>query len=221
MIQDLEVVLASSAHLVKWIPKSSRRACAAGRSNILNAIVSTPANILPWIDLLLFSKYTLAVPQNSASRAKAVSESITRRCRDLASLSTLARLAALRKELQKPLTARQVRSKTLATPEEILARRVMLKLEEGNFRGAVDAVRSEETLAPPSRNTLEALRTKHPSEPPDRRPFKLPEAGQAGLDFDITAVRRAVASFPHGSAGGPDGLSPQHLKDMLRADRAN
>src|SRR6201995_5016465 len=25
----------------------------------------------------------------------------------------------------------------------------------------------------------------------------------------------AITSFPHGSAGGPDGLQPQHLKDLL------
>jgi len=29
------------------------------------------------------------------------------------------------------------------------------------------------------------------------------------------AVRAAVSSFPNGSAGGPDGLRPQHLKDLL------
>ena len=29
-------------------------------------------------------------------------------------------------------------------------------------------------------------------------------------------VSRAVMSFPAGSAGGRDGLHPQHLKDLLR-----
>ena len=28
-------------------------------------------------------------------------------------------------------------------------------------------------------------------------------------------VRQAVLSFPAGSSGGPDGMRPQHLKDML------
>ena len=31
------------------------------------------------------------------------------------------------------------------------------------------------------------------------------------------AVATAIRSFPNGSAGGPDGLSPQHLKDMIGA----
>ena len=30
-------------------------------------------------------------------------------------------------------------------------------------------------------------------------------------------VRRAIASFPNGSAGGPDGLRLQHLKDLTGA----
>ena len=32
-------------------------------------------------------------------------------------------------------------------------------------------------------------------------------------------VIRAVKSFPNGSAGGPDRLRPQHLKDMLQCSR--
>jgi len=28
-------------------------------------------------------------------------------------------------------------------------------------------------------------------------------------------VRAAVASFPNGSAKGPDGLRPQHIKDLV------
>jgi len=35
------------------------------------------------------------------------------------------------------------------------------------------------------------------------------------LSVDESEVRRAVLSFPAGSAGGPDGLHPQHIRDML------
>jgi len=36
-------------------------------------------------------------------------------------------------------------------------------------------------------------------------------------------VRKAVLSFPAGSSGGPDGLRPQHLKDLIqcRESRSN
>ena len=97
----------------------------------------------------------------------------------------------------------------------MLARRVSRKLEEGNFRGAVNAVRSEDVIAPFSSSTLDALRIKHPYPHPDRREFQAPGNSQSGLEFEVQTVYNAVLSFPHGSA---DGLSPQHLKDLLKAD---
>jgi len=35
------------------------------------------------------------------------------------------------------------------------------------------------------------------------------------LQVSSSAVRAAIQSFPNGSAAGPDGLRPQHLKDLL------
>ena len=35
------------------------------------------------------------------------------------------------------------------------------------------------------------------------------------------AVLAAITSFPHGSAGWPDSLRPQHLKDLLDGVRGN
>jgi len=36
------------------------------------------------------------------------------------------------------------------------------------------------------------------------------------ITMDETEVRKAVLSFPAGSSGGPDGLRPQHLRDLLQ-----
>ena len=35
------------------------------------------------------------------------------------------------------------------------------------------------------------------------------------LSISAEAISLAIRSFPHGSAGGPDGLRPQHLKDLI------
>jgi len=40
------------------------------------------------------------------------------------------------------------------------------------------------------------------------------------MSVDEDEVRRAVLSFPPGSAGGPDGLRPQHIRDMLTCQEA-
>jgi len=37
---------------------------------------------------------------------------------------------------------------------------------------------------------------------------------------DEDDVRKAVLSFPAGSAGGPDGLRPQHLRDVVLCKEA-
>ena len=95
-----------------------------------------------------------------------------------------------------------------------LASRVASKLEEGNYRGAVRLACGSDTIAEHSPATLESLRKKHPTPHPDRSFIPTPDADMFSVSITAEAVRRAIVSFPNGSAGGPDGLSPQHLKDL-------
>lgn len=89
------------------------------------------------------------------------------------------------------------------------------KLEEGNYKGAVRLVCSDETHAPASPATLLALRTKHPTAPADRRVVSGPSPPVSSTKFDESSVRSATLSFPAGSSAGPDGLTPQHLRDLI------
>ena len=106
-------------------------------------------------------------------------------------------------------------------PEKSLADRVSSKLEEGDFREAVRLASSPSTtLVADNPENLQKLKGKHPDSHPDTDipPFQL-----ATTDFHLSItpfmVRKAVFSFPAGSAGGPDGLRPQHLKDILGSCR--
>jgi hypothetical protein len=56
--------------------------------------------------------------------------------------------------------------------------------------------------------------TLHPPQPIDRRPCPILTA-DVPLHVSTAEVKRAILSFPNGSAGGPDSLRPQHLKDLL------
>ena len=92
-----------------------------------------------------------------------------------------------------------------------------MKLEEGDFKGAVRLACSEDTIAPKKNSTLDTLRQKHPPPhpnsqmpPPSEEPSRCPI-----VSADEVAL--AIRSFPNGSTGGPDGLLPQHLKDMTGA----
>lgn len=101
------------------------------------------------------------------------------------------------------------------THDEAIARMASVKLEDGDVKGAVRLLCSDDRLAVPDESTLEHMRRLHPAAPPDRRP--VPIADTPPLQVLPSAVRTACQSFPNGSAAGPDGLRPQHLKDLLVA----
>uniref|UniRef100_A0A1X7UQU8 Reverse transcriptase domain-containing protein n=1 Tax=Amphimedon queenslandica TaxID=400682 RepID=A0A1X7UQU8_AMPQE len=69
---------------------------------------------------------------------------------------------------------------------------VTMKMEEGDLRGAICLASLDVTMAEHTEDTFHALLVKHPSRPLDYSPPPSP-----------------------GSSGGPDGLCPQHLKDMV------
>ena len=74
---------------------------------------------------------------------------------------------------------------------------------------------SDETPAPPSDESLSKLRDKHPAASMKATDLPIPSQAAGCLLVEESEVRRAVLSFPPGSAGGPDGLRPQHIRDML------
>jgi hypothetical protein len=79
----------------------------------------------------------------------------------------------------------------------------------------VRIIASDETPALPSIDSVTKLQAKHSTltlrkdDIPD--PSDLPS-----LSIDENSVRKAILSFPPSSTGGPDGLRPQHLKDLLQ-----
>ena len=97
-----------------------------------------------------------------------------------------------------------------------LARRVAIKLEKGNFKGAVRVASSEDTLAEMVEVTILALRAKHPPPHPN---FSLPPPPDDDSIPVVSVTEREVAaaihSFPNGSTGGLDGLRPQQLQDLI------
>ena len=113
--------------------------------------------------------------------------------------------------------------KTSSDDLQNLKARVSAKIEEGDVRGAVRLASSNDTLAPYDDETAAALRLLHPPRAAsisssDAGPAidqtnnsSTPPAALTLTEHDIVA---AIKTFPAGSAGGLDGLRPQHLKDM-------
>ena len=118
----------------------------------------------------------------------------------------------LSESMDRPCTKQ--RQSSSRNPIESLAAHISAKLEEGDFGGAV-RLASSDTLAPMNDSTFAALQDKHPSPHPDSVIPPLQVQFQS-ISISVTKedIIRAVRSFPNGSAGGPDGLRPQHLKDV-------
>ncbi|GAV08353.1 hypothetical protein RvY_18061-3 [Ramazzottius varieornatus] len=96
-----------------------------------------------------------------------------------------------------------------------MKRRVELKLNGDDISGAVRVPASEDVIAPMSTETLEELRKKHPPEHQDAH-FPSKECfGPPSPPVITEELMSAVSSIPCDSAGGPDGLRPRHLKDLL------
>ena len=97
---------------------------------------------------------------------------------------------------------------------EELSSRLASKFEEGNFKGVVRLACADDTLTDYTPATLEALKRKHPATHPSSCFNPSPDPALFTININVQDVRKAIISFPNGSAGGPDGLRPQHLKDL-------
>ena len=95
-----------------------------------------------------------------------------------------------------------------------LSQAVAAKLEDGNVRAAVRLLMSEDSPAEPCSDSLAKLQEKHPQATVKADDLP-PSSPVQSLSVDESQVRLAVLSFPAGSAGGPDGLRPQHIRDLL------
>jgi len=95
-----------------------------------------------------------------------------------------------------------------------ISQAVSAKLEDGNVRAAIRLLMSEDSPAAPSPQSLKEIREKHPPSSSGLTDLPTPRSQQC-VCADEAEVRQAVLSFPAGSAGGPDGLRPQHIRDLL------
>jgi hypothetical protein len=195
---------------VKRIPRGARRPAARSFQSLLSAVVRKPSDLAAWRDLLQFGG-CLSQPVRGGGKktslATAISTQIENATNDLSALSRGNSTAqgCVRKRARAPKDA-----------DAEAARRASIKLDMGDVTGAVRLLCSEEVLAPPGEATLAVLRSKHPPAPADRRPLPLPPSAPPVLSSPFS-VRKAIESFTAGSAGGQDGLRPQHLRDMTDA----
>ena len=184
---------------IKHIPKAARATCSTKLSDLLEKVTSNLDDPLAWMDLLYFGPTILGKPPRTGKRHN-LSTAIKKRC--ISEESTEA-------------TIKVYKTKPNRDPDASMAAAVSSKIEEGNLKAAIRIISSDEKIAAFSSDNLEALRQKHPTAPtnqeifPDRNTFV---ACQASDEM----IRKAIFSFPAGSSGGPDGLRPAHISELIR-----
>lgn len=97
-----------------------------------------------------------------------------------------------------------------------------MKLEEGDFRGAVRLICSEDSVVDVSDATISALRSKHPTSYPGSILPPPPSLEEVSGAFSICEgdVAKAIRSFSRASAGSPDGLRAWQLLDLISPSAA-
>ena len=188
------------APIIKHIPKSARPACCTVLSRTLNSISSAPNNLKPWSELFIMGTKLFQKPARGGKRHN-LANIIKRRAdgNDDALVASMPKVGRRKKCLDASAS---------------LAAAVSSKIEDGNLSAAVRIISSEDVLAPEDDSTFSALIDKHPTATADRRPLPDPSRYPA-LQVSESEVLRAIRSFPAGSAGGPDGVRPQHVMDLV------
>ena len=197
-----------SGPLLKHIPRSARSACCTLLSSILRRVTSTSGDLVARQNLLELGSKILSVHTREGKRQNLTNliKSCTASFPDLPPNDATSISTTKTKQTRRP-------SKD---PEAKLAAAVSAKIEDGNLKGAIRLLCSEEKMAGSTPETYNKLQEKHPLAPTDRRPLLCSSPPQQPLQVTEAEVAKAIKSFPPGSSGGPDGLRPQHLLDLIK-----
>lgn len=206
--QDLEGGLGfelrpPTRHTLKRIPRGARQKAAQGLDRCIRAVVSTPLDLDAWRNLLQFAD-CLSQPIRGGKRNNLTTQVVSQ-------IDNIgARTSFTQSDSQE--FQEQRRGQGVRQGDAGIAHRASMKLQDGDIRGAIRCLSSDENLVRPSQSVHQSLLLKHPPCPTDTRPPPMTTVPPMMVDADD--VMRAIRSFAPGSAGGRDGLRPQHIKDM-------
>ena len=191
------------------IPRGARITAAEALNDLINEVIQSNSSI-SWAKLLCFAYYGLQKPKKE--KATSNSQSLVTKIKN--QISVFINSSFPPTEFPFPLRTRKSKPKP---KEEILKNRVNAKFAENDIRGAIRELSSEDTLAPDNPETLSKLKERHPEAPNGISMPLAPENDEAHIPTNSDSVKAAILSFPAGSAGGPDGLKPGHLKHLIGA----
>lgn len=196
LLEQLKEICISKVPIIKRIPRSCRNQVARKYSELLNEVISKPDDIKSWCLLLCFPRFCLKSAARGGRNRKTISFS------DKCQAYSLQDLANFRPQSS---AARK------SDKSQDIAKIVQGKIDDFDVKGAVRVISSSDSLAGSTPEVLNEMQAKHPGGSTPR----VHELDVEPIVVTSGAVKKKIASFPSGSAGGPDLLRPQVLKDLL------
>ena len=190
--------------VLKRIPKGSRPKAGKVLTQSLDNIVSKN-DTTSWQSLFQFARSCLGGTKRGGKHNKSHATIVNKRLENF----TIDVQQALKNGEKKSQSKSTIRS------------RVASKMAAADITGAVRILASNDSILPPSPLVVEKLKEKHLNRHQDSQMPDWNDTETVLIGRDD--VKRAIKSFQPGSSGGPDGLIPQHLKDMTEeklGDRA-
>ena len=192
--------------ILKRIPKGARPAAANLLSKLLREVLQHPLSSSNWIKLLGCSAACLAKPIRGG-KSRNLTTQVVKQVRQFEMNEDNS------SDLPSTHPPRGCRLRPAESVDATIAAMASSKLEDGDIKGAVRALCSDDKLAVSGMSSFSELGRLHPFAPVDRRP--VPTTDTPPLQVLPSSIRSTIQSFQNGSAADPDGLRPQHLKDLL------
>lgn len=186
------------------VPKGARISVAEALTNILEEVINKN-DAESWNKLFTFPYAVLTVP--------AKSEKVT----NLTSWVKM-RVSKWKTDPTTTIPTGRQPSPSIHKPQQsqqMISKKVEAKLSDGDIRGAIRLLCSDDTVAPYNQSTIDSLLDKHPPHPEPLNFPVMPDVDEHPAEATEEEILATISSFPPGSAGGLDGLRPQILKDLV------
>ena len=220
-LPSLNSIFQAKLPTLRHVPKGARSEWARVVSGVSAGITSQPMNVTKWKLFFMLPRCILANPaRGGRSHWREVLETVRCRIRRWRQ-GAFSELWAEVEEEESRLSRR--RKPRIVSEESLRAsnvRRAKRAVEEGQYKKALQALRSE-GLAKPNQDVYKEMLLKHPQGPAPFIP-QMPAAPPPIIKADV--VLKCIRSFPAGSAPGPSHLRAAHLKEAVlcpSTDQAN
>lgn len=212
-LNQLLINLKECTPILKRIPKGARACVAKELTTILNRIVQEN-DLETWMHLFCFSFLVLKLPKKSKHNKNKCLTSLVKENLKLWTEKKNLNLQEFIQFFNTKSDQKETRLKSNKNPQKNLGKKVESKISEGDIKGAIQILTSSETLATKNEETIKILEYKHP---PHEKEMCFPSSPEEILKINFLnlEIKKSISSFRPGSAGGIDGLRPQHLKDLV------